>query len=1113
MQIKNFFAQDFYEHHLSTIGNIHFTNREIDVISCLLNARGTGKIAVFLSIDKRTVETHIRNIMSKLECNTREFIIDFMEGSDKIPFFKKYYSLLQNRMIFEKSLKEISKLNRDKSPHCCLIQEKDKDPFIFHIQSHLELAGIKVSIAAREKKRDYTIFILPQVPTEETVASFLPKIMKSQNKILLLLHERKNHKEIPQELMKWDIVDFAKQENYFFAFFLILNKLLPHLNFGKIVAEFKDKYKKTHIDYKLLKVNPKKKWSENRSIYLKWGYFLLACFLIALMGGECLVFYRNKKGNEETTFRSDLIIPMEAAFLNRAELIAQIDDDFKGKEGIQTVALVGIGGSGKTTVARQYAHQQKVNIIWEINVETNTSLIESFENLAHALSRTEEEKGILRNLQEIKNTSERERQLLEFVKVRLKLHSNWLLIYDNMKKFTDIQKYFPLDTETWGRGRVILTTRDNNIQNNKYVNYTLQIEELNENQKLSLFAKIMNQGTQNTFNSAQTAEAKKFLEAIPPFPLDISIAAYYIKIANVSYDKYLEMLKKNSMEFMSIQEDILKESGEYTKTRYSLVTLSLQRLIESHKDFADLLLFIALVDSQNIPKDLLDRYKGHNTVDNFIYNLKRHSLITNKALHSTSKTTFSIHRSTQSIILAYLTNMLNLEENYILIQLVVDTLENYIEDALDKDDLLKVKQLISHLEMFLSHDQLLKEFTKGLIESELGCIYSSLNLCSQANHLFEKALLKLRKNKNYEKIAQSFLFQGYAYATHLDFKNAEISLVESIRTYKKYFPNNRVKIALGMVYLGNVYRGTGEYEKARHLFEQSLTLYEKLSPQACAGKAMALAWLGDTYKCLGDYTKAIDITEEGLEFCRKYLPQGSVRSAWALLFLGVLHRELGNYEKAITLINQSRTIFEKNFSKNSLFVGASFLQLAMVYCDLGHYKKAIDLAEKAILIFKKVSVNNFDFRCMYGLGCIGNAYKGLGDYERAKKYLKQSLISYENQYGKDHIETAHMLESLGEVYLLEDNLKIAQGMLSRALDILQRNKHPGAYKCLESFADLHLKQSMEAAHRQAMKVAQHFKTQANNELNQAFEIVKTHFPVNSPHRVRIELKLKNIEQS
>ena len=62
----------FFEENLSSINNIKFTQREIDIISFIVNGRSTKKIASYLSISPKTVENYVRNIMLKLECNSRE---------------------------------------------------------------------------------------------------------------------------------------------------------------------------------------------------------------------------------------------------------------------------------------------------------------------------------------------------------------------------------------------------------------------------------------------------------------------------------------------------------------------------------------------------------------------------------------------------------------------------------------------------------------------------------------------------------------------------------------------------------------------------------------------------------------------------------------------------------------------------------------------------------------------------------------------------------------------------------------------------------------------------------------------------------------------------------
>ncbi|MBX9786960.1 MAG: helix-turn-helix transcriptional regulator [Alphaproteobacteria bacterium] len=115
------FSEEIYLEQLSTINEINFTPREIDVIACLLNARRTSQIASILSISPRTVTTHFRNIMLKLDCNSQEGIISFVEQSHKLHILREYYSSLLIKLAFEKLLKEISKLKREDNSTCLLV--------------------------------------------------------------------------------------------------------------------------------------------------------------------------------------------------------------------------------------------------------------------------------------------------------------------------------------------------------------------------------------------------------------------------------------------------------------------------------------------------------------------------------------------------------------------------------------------------------------------------------------------------------------------------------------------------------------------------------------------------------------------------------------------------------------------------------------------------------------------------------------------------------------------------------------------------------------------------------------------------------------------------------
>lgn len=139
---------------LALIREKRFTNREIDIIACLLCGRSRA-ISSFLSIAPKTVETHIRNIMLKIECNSREGIIDFIEKSDKFLLIRAYYQTLAITQTFEKILKEKLPFIKRQATVCKISFDTsllDRERiFINHLNKHLNLLNISTTINPCEK--------------------------------------------------------------------------------------------------------------------------------------------------------------------------------------------------------------------------------------------------------------------------------------------------------------------------------------------------------------------------------------------------------------------------------------------------------------------------------------------------------------------------------------------------------------------------------------------------------------------------------------------------------------------------------------------------------------------------------------------------------------------------------------------------------------------------------------------------------------------------------------------------------------------------------------------------------------------------------------------------
>lgn len=1049
------------------INGIKFTHREIDVMVSIAHMRGTSKIASLLDISTRTVETHIANIMRKMDTNSREGIIDFLEHSDRSFLNHKHYKNLVIQKEFKKLLVDVAKSNQKQIVTCYFNVENDcSQEKLEKLKEHLNTCGIEMKIQKRNSE--------DQRKPEDV---FQPHLNGAQRLSFSLWVQESNTTPIPQENFNKENAFFLDLQNYETSCLLLLKKILPHLDWCKLAEDFEKREENLNFPDQELPVkdltHTPERQTENVSKEKKSKYFVLRVASLTLSLFFAFLWFWEPQFSEDfktrlkndSTIRSDLIVPIDNTFLNRPHIVAKLEEAFKNCEAIQTVALVGMGGAGKTTIARKYALVQNANVVWEINATTSESLKDSFESLAYALCKSEEDKENLLTLQNIKNKKEREEKILIFVKEKLKTNSNWFLVYDNVDNFLIIQKYFPSDTTVWGKGKVIVTTNNSNAENNNLIHTFIPMGELSQEEKLHLFTKIIGCANVAELDIAEKERINAFLNNLPPFPLDVSIAAYYIKSTHTPYAQYLENLKEGRDDFETIQVNMVKEASDYTKTRYQIITLSLKQLMESHKDFSDLLLLVGLLNSQNIPISLLSHFKNGVVVDNFVYHLKKYSLITTESV-SDCMPTISVHRKTQENILVYLTKKLSLLNDKVAFSSATEALESYIAEALDQEDFSKMKLLVAHCETFLTHTSALLQPTKSTIGGALGCIYYYLQHNQKAQHLLEENLIFLKQSyrEDSENMGRVLVYLGNLYRTAGDYEKAKSLLEQSLHVYEK--KTNYVRKARALGYLGVVYRDLGRYEKARALLEESFLIHEKYFKNSI-GHAWVLAHLGNIYMILGDYYKAKKFLERSLIIYKKQSEE-YVGVAWVLNYLGIVHKLLGDYEASKNLLEKSLVITRKHFPDNHIYVASNLFSSASIQLELGEYQKAKDL-------------------------------------------LQNSLGIYEKTYGKDHIAIARTLKLLGEVYYCEGDLKAAENLINQSLVVFQKKNHSESYRSYESLASIYQEKAKHAYKENDVSEGQKFHQQSKVYLRQALEIVQNCFLSDSIHVVKIQSKLRDLE--
>lgn len=799
---------------LHTISNIRFTCREIDILACLLHNRKEKKIAEILSISPRTVETHIANIKMKLSGCSKEQIIDFLEISDRITDLKNTYSKLLIQKLFQQTLKDIRDLIKFKKYNCCVInQTQDKNHQLL-IEKNLKDAGVVISEANNSSIDIY-------IQDEELI--FYPNLSKKTIYISFKI-ENPTKKHTTQEH-----INFVNEADYELNILNILLKITGESKIHQIIDNFKresqnindgffssNNYDKNPIDKPL--------HTKQKLMFVGVMSLILGIIIMAL-----IYTVSNKKPSITRITSSDEVTLQDDFYLERTSILRKMDNLLSTPDSINTIALVGISGSGKTTLAQQYANSQDSSIVWKINAETPENTVISLECLAYALCNNETDKADFYEIQKITNPLKKEYMLFSFLKSKALNYKNWILIYDNVTNFSDIQKYLPYTVKAWGQGKVIITTTNSNIANSNYFSHdnVVHISQLNDSESLELFNTILEINKANRTKDQQNTI--KFLKSIPPFPLDIKQAAYYIKNTGVEYDTYLKYIKSKDQSFNNAQESILGTFTNYTKTRHHIIGLSLKNIIDSHKDSNELLLLCSLVNSKNIPKSLLIAHKGDIAAHNFISEMRKFSLINEAEDNEYTKSVFSIHDSIQSIIFDYLYKTVPTEYY----DDIVPSLENFMERRviLHNKNIKEIQELSNHLESLLEHEHLFSAESFFNIRNILG---------------------------------------NYYYETFGDIPKAKSLLEHARMVALQQDKSVRINLAKNSLYLGNIHSELGHYQEAEKLLQEAMLFFDNHCSE-CQNdyKAWALVCNGVNYTRMGQFKKAETLLLKSLELHKK----------------------------------------------------------------------------------------------------------------------------------------------------------------------------------------------------------------------------------------------------
>ena len=137
------------------------------------------------------------------------------------------------------------------------------------------------------------------------------------------------------------------------------------------------------------------------------------------------------------------LAPRPVFLAGREELLAELEARLAGDDdaGPRVVALCGLGGAGKTSVALEYAHRQlgEVGVAWQLPAEDPAVLAAGFGELAAQLG-----------------AADRGDPVASVHGVLAASPAPWLLVFDNAPDRASVARFVP----PAGPGRVLITSRN-----------------------------------------------------------------------------------------------------------------------------------------------------------------------------------------------------------------------------------------------------------------------------------------------------------------------------------------------------------------------------------------------------------------------------------------------------------------------------------------------------------------------------------------------------------------------------------------------------------------------------------------------------------------------------
>ncbi|KAH0533881.1 hypothetical protein FGG08_007500 [Glutinoglossum americanum] len=665
-------------------------------------------------------------------------------------------------------------------------------------------------------------------------------------------------------------------------------------------------------------------------------------------------------------------------FVDR-EILAEID--CKSQQSASRVALVGLGGVGKSQLAVEYSYRvrDKSPATWVFWVH------------ASSIARFEEGYRKIAERAKLPGWDQPDVDILRLVYSWLcdEANGRWVMIIDNADDLGVFS--YPSDRYKGSKGDVssnaaaalleslpqspngsiLITSRSRDVAFRLTGSYAdiIRVRPMDQSHALALLGNKLE-------GSFEQDDAVALVEALDYMPLAITQAAAYIsqRAPRATISRYLQDLRKDGRDRAKLLDmDIGDSRRDGTASNSIIATwqISFKHIRRERPSATRLLSLMSLFDRQGIPESLLDGcYREDNDAgSDFEDDL---NILTSFSLVAMDVEghQFEMHRLVQFSTRKWLELQGELEgwrEKYVTLM----------------DD----------------------SYPVGRHENWKAC---------QALFPHAQAAVACRPAHDGALEAwASVLFKAAWYASEMGSYHIAKEMDRSALEAREAILGGEHPSTLTSVSnLGSVLESQGKYKEAEAMHQRALETREKVLGPEHPSTLTSVNNLGLVLSSQGKYEEAEAMHQRALEGCEKVLGPEHPSTLTSVNNLGLVLSSQGKYEEAEAMHQRALEGYEKVLGPEHPYTLTSVNNLGLVLSSLGKYEEAETMHQRALEGCERVLGPEHP-DTLISVSNLGSVLSSLGKYEEAEAMHQRALETREKVLGPEHPYTLTSVSNLG----------------------------------------------------------------------------------------------------